>query len=77
MGFSRYQQTRLQTQYFYFKSNIANQLAIYYRGQGAKPCATVKPIQQVARARIERGLPDNSNGKTYDGAGSEDEKSSK
>lgn len=69
--FQGYQQTRLQTQYIYFKSNIANQLAIYYRGQGAKPYASVKPIQQVARARIERGLPDNSNGKTCDGAGSE------
>lgn len=74
MGFSRYQQTRLQTQHFYFKSNIANQLTIYYRGQGAKLCATVKLIRQVARVRIERGFPDNSNGKTYDGAGSEDKK---
>ena len=46
-------------------------MAIYYRGQGAKPYASVKPIQQVARARIERGLPDNSNGKTCDDAGSE------
>ena len=53
--FQGFQQTRLQTQYIYFKSKYA----------------TVKPIQQVARARIERGLPDNSNGKTCDGAGSE------